>query len=211
MKRLAMNFEPSPIRGLPSYLQMAPTTGGVQSPRFWLEPKYDDLVRDVDGLAYQFRGPGVKAMTEEDYIAAGGKVEHTGKPSKAAQRWAELMTEKYAQLAVADPIFGQLQNCMELAVIAALLVKERLPEKAGCSLPTLFDSPDLKPQVFYAPKQVESKASVLKKGRHWVISASGGVAINSWAIADKVHPDDKPIELRQRAVPRQDAAAWWWN
>ena len=51
------------------------------------------------------------------------------------------MTKKYADLAVADPIFGQLQNCMELAIVGALVVKERLPEKAGHSMPTLMESP----------------------------------------------------------------------
>ena len=54
---------------------------------------------------------------------------------------------------------------------------------------TLLESPAVKPEAFNAPKEVESKASVLRKGRNWVISASGGVAINSWAIADKVQPD----------------------
>ena len=45
----------------------------VLSPRFWLEPKYEALLRDGDGLAFELRGSGVKAMTEEDFIAASGK------------------------------------------------------------------------------------------------------------------------------------------
>ena len=111
------------------------------------------------------------------------------------------MTEKYPELAVADPIFGQLQNCMELAVVGALVVKERLAEKAGYSMPTLLESPAVKPEVFNAPKQVESKASVLKKGRNWVISASGGVAINSWAMADKAQRSDAVDAVRAKAAP----------
>ena len=38
------------------------------------------------------------------------------------------------------PIFGQLRNCMELAIVAALIVKEDLPAKAGNSLPVLMDA-----------------------------------------------------------------------
>lgn len=211
MKRIAMNFDASPVHGLPSYLQMVkPGARTVLTPRFWLEPKYEALLRDDDGLAYELRNSSVKAMTEEDFVAASGNLEHSGKAGPAAQKWADLMTEKYAQLAVADPIFGQLQNCMELAVIGALVVKERLAEKAGYSLPTLMESPDAKPEVFNSPKQVESKASVLKKGRSWVISASGGVAINSWVLADKVQPSDTVAPIRAKAIPAENAA-WFWN
>ena len=211
MKRIAMNFDSSPVRGLPSYLQMVkPSARTVLSPRFWLEPKYEALLRDGEGMAFELRGSGVKAMTEEDFIASTGNVQHSGKAGPAAQKWADIMTEKYPELAVADPIFGQLQNCMELAIVGALVVKERLTEKAGDSMPTLLESPAVKPDVFNAPKQVESKASVLKRGRNWVISASGGVAINSWAIADKVKPSDTVAPVRAKAVAAENTS-WYWN
>ena len=74
------------------------------------------------------------------------------------------MTEKYAELAVADPIFGQLQNCMELAVVGALVVKERLTEKAGYSMPTLLESPAVKPDAFNAPKQVREQGQRAEEG-----------------------------------------------
>ena len=71
MKRMAMNFDPSPVRGLPSYLQMIKRRPGRSfSPRFWLEPKYEALLRDAEGLAWELRGSGVKALTEEDFLAA---------------------------------------------------------------------------------------------------------------------------------------------
>ena len=211
MKRIAMNFDSSPVRGLPSYLQMVkPSARTVLSPRFWLEPKYEALLRDGDGMAFELRGSGVKAMTEEDFIASTGNIQHSGKAGPAAQNWANIMTEKYPELAVADPIFGQLQNCMELAVVGALVVKERLTEKAGDSMPTLLESPAAKARCVHAPKQVESKASVLKRGRNWVISASGGVAINSWAIADKFKPSDTIVPVRAKAVAAENAG-WYWN
>ena len=135
---------------------------------------------------------------------------HSGKANLWAQKWADIMTEKYPQLAVADSIFGQLQNCMDLAVIGALMVKDRLLEKAGNSLPTLMDSPELTPDLFIAPKQVDSRASVLKKAHGWMISVSGGVAINSWLIADKAKPSDTVAPVRAKAAPAE-TANWWWN
>ena len=116
MKRLAMNFEPSPVPGLPSYLSMMKGGGrGMPNmlPRWWLEPRYESVMQSPDGLAWEFDGASVKAMTEEDFLAANGDRQHTGKSSPLAQRWADNMTEHYEALALADPIFGQLRNCME--------------------------------------------------------------------------------------------------
>ncbi len=176
------------------------------SPRFWLEPKFDALLCDADGLAFELCGSSVKAMTEEDFVTANGTIQHTGKASPAAKRWASLMTDKYPELAVADPIFGELQNCMELAIVGAIVVKNRLPEKAGYDLPTLLSPRAVKAEVFYAPKEVPSIASV--RGR--LVAVSGGVAINSWAFASKVTTSDKVAAVRAKAA-FEKTSGWWQN
>jgi hypothetical protein len=213
MKRLAMNFEPSPVPGLPSYLSMMKGGGrGMPNmlPRWWLEPRYESVLQSPDGLAWEFDGASVKAMTEEDFLAAGGDRQHTGKSSPLAQRWADSMTEHYEALALADPIFGQLRNCMELAIVSALIVREDLTAKAGYSMPTLLDPTDVEIAQFPAPKQVATQASVLKKGSTWLISASGGVEINSYAAIRDVKPSDALAPLRAQAATPADGA-WWWN
>ena len=207
MKRISMELDPSPVHGLPSYLQMIKGRPTI-SPRFWLEPKFDALLCDAKGLAFELAGSSVKAMTEEDYITASGSIQHTHKANPAAQRWANLMTDKYPELAVADPIFGELQNCMELAIVGAIVVKNRLPEKSGCDLPALLSSRDVgaKADEYYAPKQVPSVASI--RGR--LVADSGGVAINSWAYADKVQRSDKVAEVRAK-VAFGESSGWWQN
>ncbi len=213
MKRLGMNFDPPPpgIK-LPSYLQMIPANARNANmfPRWWLEPSYEPLLRDAQGLAWELRGASVKAMTEEDFLTSTGVKEHSGKASPMAQKWADNMTNQFSALSLAEPIFGELRNCMELAIVGALLVKERLPEKAGYSLPVLMSSPELQPAEFNAPKQVPSQASVLKKGNNWIISVSGGVAINSWIIADNTKQSDDAAPIRAKAAP-PDGTKWWWN
>ncbi len=167
-------------------------------------------MHDADSLAFEFCGSGVKAMTEEDHVAAGGNIQHSGKAGPIAQRWADKMTEKYPELAVADPIFGQLQNCMELAVVGALIVKDRLAQRAGNSFPTLLDTAAVQTDTFNAPKQTESVASVLKKGHNWLITTSGGVSIPSWQIADKARQSDAVAPVREKAAPTE-STNWWWN
>jgi hypothetical protein len=99
---------------------------------------------------------------------------------------------------------------MDLAIVGALIVKERLAEKAGYSMPTLLESPELRPVAFDAPKQVPSKASLLKKGRNWVISVSGGVAIQSWSLADQAKMSDTIAPVRTQAAPAENTN-WCWN
>ena len=120
------------------------------------------------------------------------------------------MTLHYNELAVADPVFGQLRNCMELAVAAALVAKENLTEKAGNPMETLLGPQPLTAQEFPAPRQVSTQASAVHKQGHWVISASGGVKIGSWQALGQSQTDDAPLAVRSKAAPA-NTDAWWWN
>jgi len=221
MKRLAMNFDPAPIAGLPSYLQMMRPGGrGPRSamPRWWLATNYDPLLTDDEGLAWELRGPGVKAMTEEDFLLANGDRVHSGKASPLAQKWANNMTAKYDELSQRDPIFGELRNCMDLAVIAALVFKENLPVKASCDVSPLIGENGPPVDAFVVPKQVDTQASFVKKGDNWIISASGGVLIHSWGVADRKDRTDTLAPLRNKAQPpasdkavAAQSTTWWWN
>lgn len=215
MKRLAMNFEPAPVAGLPSYLHMMKGKGsarGMQNmlPRWWLATNYDPMLTDVEGMSWELRGPGVKAMTEDDFLAADGSRTQSGKASPLAQKWADNMTAKYDELSVKDTIFGELRNCMDLAIIAALLVKENLPAKAGYSMPLLLNSDELPTDEFLAPKQVDTRGSFVATRNNVVISASGGVMLHSWGVADKKEVSDTLKPLRAAAIESQ-SKNWWWN
>lgn len=214
MKRLAMNLDPAPIAGLPSYLEMMNAGGSrglsTMLPRWWLAANYDPLLTDGEGLAWELRGTGVKAMTEDDFLATNGDRKHSGKASPKAQKWADNMTAKYGELSQHDSIFGQLRNCMDLAVVAALISKEELGTRASCDLGLLASATGLTLDQFAAPKQVDSKASFIKKGSNWIISASGGVLIHSWGIADKKEKSDSLAPIRERALAAS-GKRWWWD
>jgi hypothetical protein len=213
MKRLAMNFEPSPVQGMPSFLHMYTPSGvGMDNmlQRWWLEPKYESVLRSPDGLAWEFNGAGVKCMTEEDFATANGQREHAGKPSAMAQKWADNMTRHYDELAVAAPIFGDLRNCMQLALVGALVAHERLADKAGCSLPALMQESTLKTFELPAPTQVDSRVSMVKQGSNWIISASGGIDICPGEIVRHARQSSAPAEARRRALNAGNTA-WYWN
>jgi hypothetical protein len=213
MKRLGMNFDPSHVKGLPSYLQMLksnPEAGATNMmPRWWLTTNYDPLLADKEGLAWQLRGQGVKTMAEEEFIGPDGQRKQAGKAGPLSQKWADSMTAKYDELSLKEPIFGELRNCMDLAVVAALIFQENLAAKAALDLGALIDPAVYPIEEFNLPKQVDTKVSYIHASGGYIMSASGGVDIDSWADARRKETGDLAPVRSQVAESR--GKLWWWN
>jgi hypothetical protein len=215
LKRLGMNHEPAPVEGMPSYLEMlrspsAPSPRHAM-PRFWLAPRYDALLKDADGLAWQLRGSGVKAEAEDGAVKADGTPiagRSTGR--SPARQWAETMTAKYDALSAAMPVFAELRNCMDLAVVAALLAKEDLPSRASCDLSLLLDESQVAVAEYHVPRTVASQASLVRKGRQWIVAVSGGVEVDSWSVLQRVEPHPALALVRGQSQPPAEDR-WWWD
>jgi hypothetical protein len=85
--------------------------------------------------------------------------------------------------------------------------------KAKCDLPQLTSSGSKTAlEKWNAPKKVATQSSATKKGSNWVITASGGVSINSWEAADKVEVLPAVGATREKAKAVAGAAeGLWWN
>ena len=127
-----------------------------------------------------------------------------------AKKWADAMTDRYEALSAKLPVFGQLRNCMDLAVIGALLIHHDLPGRAGCDLGLLFDDKRLAVAEYHVPKTLASRASLLKKDREWIISVSGGIEIDSWSVLKQVEVQPELAEVRSKAAPAKPEC-WWWD
>lgn len=212
MKRIAMALEPSPVAGLPSYMSMISAgSRGVSNmmPRWWLTTDYDPLLHDADKLAWELTGRGIKAMSEEDLRSADGTIQRGARTGGPTQRWADMLTAKYAELSVKEPIFGQLRGVVDLTVVAALIQHESLATRAGLDLSPLVQSVSHEPHP--VASQTPSIASALMKGTNLVISASGGVEISPGKIIERQTEDAKVAPLRSEAAPQANAKRWWWN
>jgi len=210
MKRLAMNFEPAPIGGMPSFLEMAKSRrGGLHNmmPRWWLAPLYEPLRRDADGLAWELRGQGVQCLTEQEFLNEAGQKQAAGRADATAQKWADAFTKKFDDLAHEDSSFGELRNVMDLAVVGALLFKERLLEKSGLEAPSILRDEPL--AEFPAPRSVPSQASFIRGGRGWIVSVSGGVQIFPWQVADKTEVANDLASTR--TDPQAADGGWYWQ
>jgi len=203
MKRLAMNIEPAPVDGMPSFLSLLRgRTVNNMMPRFWIAPNYEPLQRDTEGLAWELKGQGVRCQTEQDFVDSSGQKQHSGKADATAQKWADTFTKKFDDLSREDSTFGQLRNVMDLAVIGALIAKERLAEKAGFAAPNLMSEQAI--AEFPAPRSVPSQAS--KIGR--VMSVSGGVQIFPWQVADRTEVSN---DLATTHGAKPAGKSWYWQ
>lgn len=210
MKRLAMDLDKSPIGGMPSYMELLQSGGAnssrTASPRWWMAVNYSPLLRSEDGLSWQVRGPGVKVMTEDAFVDSTGTIVESRKTDRLAQRWAETMTEKYSELSVAMPVFGELRNCMDLAVVAALVTHHDLIRRAGAELPSLTGGNPIRGPKYHVPTTVESHISVARARREWIVGVSGGVDVDCWSVLNK--PEIGTVSLRKS---RPERGTWWWE
>ena len=215
MKRIAMKLDRSPVKGLPSYIDMIKgrSVSAEVNPRWWLACDYEPMARSADGLAWELRGGGVKAMTENEIVQADGTVQQTGKVDAMAQRWADLMTERYDLLSAQDPVFGELRNIMDMCVVSALIRQEGMLEKANLDLSTLCSAEDsaLEIEVWNMAKQVAPQCSFLKTRLGWIVTASGGVDVDSWRVVSKNVIDPAVKAARTKAGYPEDSKSFWWN
>jgi hypothetical protein len=184
MKRIGMGLDDSGLKSLPSYLSMIPAGGRATSlPRFWLEADYDPIARDPDELAWRIGGRRMTCLTESDLAAQGGMKRGAAPADAIAQRWCAAMTASYEDLADRQPVFAELVNGIDLAVVAALIKGRQLDDRAGCDLSPLTDPAVLPLPSYEVPATVPTVATGIRKGGSWVLSASGGVKFQPWQFA----------------------------
>jgi len=210
MKRIGMGFDPSGVDGLPSYLSMIPASGGGLMPRFWLEARYDPIQRDADELAWRISGRRMECLTENELADAAGDRQRQGRADPLARQWCEKMTEHYEKLCEEQPVFAELLNCVDLAVVAALVRGRQLDRRAGLDLSPLLDADAVPLPTYEVPSSVATLASAVRKGRTWVVTASGGVAFQPWAFAANLaKADDLAGQRTAGLATRRDG--WWWD
>lgn len=213
MKRIGMGFEPSGVRELPSYLSMVPAGGKAATlPRFWLEADYDPIARDPDELAWHLPGRRMRCLTESDAVARGAVQRGGGAADRVAQRWCDAMTTHYDALARKHPVFAELVNCVDMAVVAALIRGRQLDARAGLDLGVLLDSERVVLPSYEPAESVPTVANGLKKGNVWLLSASGGVQFQPWQFAaDLADSADMAVLRRDALAARPDIGGRWWD
>ncbi|QDU93725.1 DUF1598 domain-containing protein [Lignipirellula cremea] len=214
MKRYAMHLEPSPVPEMISFIDLLAkrrTLPKNMTPRWWLATDYEPLLRSEDRLAWEIRGQGVKCMTENDFVdATGERVGIAGSKNPLAQEWADLMNKHYNTLMQRDPVFGELRNVMDMCVVAALIESEGMLATVDLKLPTIYGENDkVSLSKWHTPKSVATYCGFKKVGSSYVITASGGVQVDSWEAAEVSVVNASVSQVRSQASPAGKTEFWW--
>ena len=214
MKRIAMDLDPSPVKELTSFLDLVKSARSLKDmmPRWWLACDYEPLSRSEDGLAWEIRGRGVKCLTQQAVLSPDGVIEDTKQNHHAAEKWAEMMTVQYDRLCEKEIVFAQLRNLMDLCIVAALIEREGLADRAHCDLSLLTDTNSpLLVETWNSPQTVTSQVSVVKRNRDYIITASGGVEIDPWSVVRNSKINAAVHAVRDKARNDSGTSTWWWH
>lgn len=217
MKLISLGLERPGVRGLRSNLSMI-QPGGNAMQRWWFIPFYDTFERSEDGLAFHFAGQRAQLVSQDEQLSMGGYRSDAPVTRVSTQAYAKLFTEKFPELADRSPVFAELQSLIDLAVMAALLKKERFAERVGWEKRLFLDEQRFPMVRRNVPRQVEAVANYKSVGGKLIIGlVGGGIAVNPLrtAISLEMQTDreGKVAAVRSEALSaeRPEEHPWWWD
>ncbi|MDR2170875.1 MAG: DUF1598 domain-containing protein [Planctomycetaceae bacterium] len=204
MKQIGLGHIQSGLRGLPSYVSLLSGSPRQINPRFWLAADYGEIYHDSLKLTWKLPEVKVIAKTEDQYIDARSNSRlASGKIDQTAVRWCKKMDEQYNSLSRIDPVFGELKNCMGLAMVVALILREDLINKSKCDIKTIMEEQRLKTPQLPEPKFVTVKSIIAKN-----VVACGGVEINPFNTIQNAKLDNK-IDAIHGQLAKTIGNNWW--
>jgi hypothetical protein len=221
MKLVGLGLEDS-VLGVKSYLDsIVVKPNGPPPPmdvlRWWFTMNYDAVAATPDRNAYEIRGQGVRVLSENEMLTLTGQRVHTGESSPANQAFTNSFTEHFSRLCERYPIYAELRNVFDLALVAALIKTEKLQERVHWNLGAFADPDKYQVALGVAPKSVDTViAHRVVHAKHIVVGISGGVAADptTYVKTDAIKTDeDGAISSDRRESQAKDLplAAWWWD
>jgi hypothetical protein len=165
LKRMAMGIEP-----LPAGVGTALGTEAAMA-RLWFEPRYDPLRVSADGGRYEIRGPRLA-------VQAGAHVFEAGGAGPAQTAFAARLSAKMTEVAPRVDAVADLQNVTDCFLVAAVLRRDGLIEKAGLDLGWLADAAKYPVTALPAPRTADTLVHVSGN-----MIVQGGVALSYKALA----------------------------
>lgn len=128
MKRFALGVDQAPVANLGNAIDNTRSAAN----KFWFDANYEPLLVSKDGCAYQIRGQRLGlACGAFDFDPRGA--------TETAKRWSGKFQRDLPALAIAVPLFAELQNIADEAFLGDLLLNDRLAEKANWDNAWIYD------------------------------------------------------------------------
>lgn len=220
MKLVGMGLEEGTL-GVTSYLSSLDPkrhdTSNLAVLRWWFTLNYEALRATEGRDAFELRGPGVKVLSENELLSEQGDRIHTGKSNEVTAGFADSFTKQFEPLAAKYPIYAELRNIFDLALVAAVCKSHDLPGQVGWHLTHFGPEGEYQPALDFAPTKVDSVINHrMMDSKSFVAGVSGGVRVDPRELAkkDAVKTDDYGLLKGERLggkpkeLPRH---SWWWD
>ena len=205
------------VPGVESYLDTVARDPDAQPAmnvlRWWFATNYQGLARNAEGTAIQLVGPGVCVLSENELLTKRGERIHTGKADDATQGFAHQFTAEFASLSQKYPVYGELRNLFDLAIVAALLDSDDLYGVSGWDPALLLDAEHLPLPKYNAPKEVDTIMNHRVVDKTKILAAvSGGVWIDSQGVLQTSAAATDKLDYYYEQKPAQlPPGTWWWD
>ena len=205
------------LPGLVSYVDKIRTGSKNALVRWFFAPNYESVMVSENDLAVSLVGGSVELMTEEESVDPfGNRDANRKKANSASLAFCTSFTKNYDRIATADPVFGELKNCMDLAVLAAFMQTKDYYGISGLALDVLGSEDKLSVRTRNTVKQVESVVTAVFRNNQLITPVSGGVTVYplDQVQGEKVKVDTtgKNEELRDSVkMSNLQEGQWWWD
>jgi hypothetical protein len=220
MKLVGLGLEEGTL-GVTSYLDSLNVRPGTKPPldvlRWWFTMNYAALVTDADRHVFELRGQGVKVLSENELLAANGQRVHTGQSNDKNQEFAASFTKHFAALSAKHPVYAELQNIFDLALVSSLLQSEQSPLDRALVAGLFSDVETLTLPAGTVPREVDTVLNHRVVNQTQIIAAvSGGVSVEPGVLVKRtaLQVDNSPRLKRdyEYGQPKADAnQRWWWD
>ena len=211
MKLIGIGLENAPA-GVRSFISAANASDVAQNAlcRWYFVPNYQCVKMSDDGNAIQLVGQGVKLVGEDEVIAADGSRALTGGSQNPASRtFTRSFTDRYEKVAMVSPVYAELRNLIDIAIVAAYMNQEGIFDKAGWSMPTLGDETKYSIETSSPVKFAPAACNVVSKGGRLMTPTGGGVQIQPQVALNEENLVDNDAQFAK--VSQLPEGKWWWN
>ena len=219
MKLVGLGLAES-VLGVTNYLdQLKPEepSASMDVLRWWFTLNYHQIETTSERDVFALRGPAVQVLSENELLTRRGERVPTGKSDEKNQAFAQSFTEHFESLAAKYPVYAQLRNIFDLALMAEITRSEIASGRIAWRPETLLDETQAPVALGTPPTWVTSVLNhrFLDRSR-FVVAVSGGVSVD--ARSTVTHTNTR-VDTRQklpdadRHASTADLAAWqwWWD
>ncbi|MDO5308342.1 MAG: DUF1598 domain-containing protein [Planctomycetia bacterium] len=217
MKLIGIGLEPAPVK-LTTYVDQSNPRNRASNAlvRWYFQPKYDCVVATEQGDAIQLVGQGVNLLGEDELVAADGtRSANTGRGNRATHAYAKSFTTKFEKIAEVTPVYANLRNLIDMAVVAAYMQKEDVYSKVNWTPDFFMDENAYQTETNNEIRYAQTAVNVIHRGANTTsFPTGGGVMIEpTRALApENLKYDDKgDVEAKRASSENSDTQQWWWD